>query len=80
MPKFITGLDKVLDQLSAWMLYLVPAMIILTFAIGGFLLTKTDDAMDVKKVKDKMKLAIFGAAIAGSSTWIGNWLWGLLKG
>ncbi|MFE8703901.1 hypothetical protein ACFYKX_25345 [Cytobacillus sp. FJAT-54145] len=77
MPTFITGLDSVLDQLSTWMLYLVPGLIILTFVIGGLMLTKTDDAMDVKKIKDKMKLSIVGAAIAGSATWIGNWLWGI---
>lgn len=79
VPTFISGLDQVLDQLSSWMLYIVPGLIILTFVIGGLMLTKTDDAMDIKKIKDKMTTAVIGAAVAGSGVWIGNWLWGIFS-
>jgi Type IV secretion system pilin len=77
MPSFIKGIDSALDTIATWMLYIVPAILVLTFIIGGIMLSKADDPMDVKKVKDKMKLAIIGAAIAGGGSWIGNWLWGL---
>lgn len=79
MPVFVTGIKTILSTVAGWMLYIVPGLIILTFVVGGLMLTKTDDAMDVKKIKDKMKLSIVGAGLAGSGTWIGNWLWGIFS-
>lgn len=76
-PVFISGLQKALEQLSSWMLILVPAIVILTFVIGGIALAKAEDGSETKQIKDRMARAIIGAAIAGSATWLGNWVWGL---
>lgn len=79
MPTFISGIKTALSTIASWMLYVVPAVVVLTFVIGGILLSKADDPMDVKKVKDRMQLTIIGAAIAGGASWLGNWLWGLFS-
>ena len=64
-PPFIDALQKVLSDVSDWMLVLVPAIIVLTFIIGGICLAKAEDGMESKNVKSRMFKAIGGAALAG---------------
>ncbi|MXQ54388.1 hypothetical protein [Shimazuella alba] len=73
-PGFITGLQTALTQLANWMLILVPAIIVITFVIGGIALAKAEDGTETKAVKDRMARAIIGAAIAGTATWVGQWV------
>jgi predicted small integral membrane protein len=73
-PGFITGLQTALTQLANWMLILVPAVIVITFVIGGIALAKAEDGTETKAVKDRMARAIIGAAIAGTATWVGQWV------
>jgi hypothetical protein len=74
-PQFITGLVKVLSTISGWMLVIVPLAVVVTFAIGGFMLAKAEDGMEAKQIKEKMVKAIIGIGLAGSAMWIGNiWL------
>lgn len=73
-PPFVTGLQKVLEDVRDWMLILVPAVVVLTFVIGGLMLAKAEDPMETKTVKDRMVKAVVGAAIAGSAAQLGVWL------
>jgi|GEM_PF-3292969 len=78
MPPFIQGLKNVLDTFAGWLIYLVPAIIVITFIWGGIALSRAEDSVDTKQIKEKMTRTILGTALAGSATWIGNWLWGIL--
>lgn len=77
MPPFIEALRTLLDTVAGWMLYLVPGIVIITLIIGGISLSKAEDAMETKAVKDRMTRVILGTAIAGGGTWLGNYIWGL---
>jgi hypothetical protein len=77
MPSFIVGIKTALSTFAGWLLYLVPAVVILTFIIGGIKLSKAEDPHDIKEIKGKMQNVILGSALAGGGTWLGNWLWGL---
>jgi hypothetical protein len=76
MPPFITTLHDVLQEIAGWMLIIVPALVILTFAVGGLMLAKAEDGMEAKQIKEKMFKAVIGIAIAGGAVWIGDWLAG----
>jgi hypothetical protein len=73
-PPFITTLHDVLKDISGWMLIIVPALVIVTFAVGGLMLAKAEDGMEAKQIKEKMFKAVVGIAIAGGAIWIGDWL------
>jgi quinol-cytochrome oxidoreductase complex cytochrome b subunit len=76
IPPFITTLQDVLREISGWMLIVVPALVILTFAVGGLMLAKAEDGMEAKQIKEKMFKAVIGIAVAGGAVWIGDWLAG----
>lgn len=78
-PPFIKGLATALEQLAQWMLILVPAVVVITFVIGGIALAKAEDGAETKLVKERMVRAIVGAAIAGGATWFGTWAIELFK-
>lgn len=77
MPPFITALKGLLTTVASWMLYLVPGVVIVTLIIGGIMLSKAEDGMETKQIKERMVRVILGAAIAGGGTWLGNYIWGL---
>lgn len=80
VPNFINGINTILETIGTWMLFLVPAVIVLTFIIGGLMLAKAEDGSETNVIKERMARAIIGAAIAGGATWLGEWIWPLLKG
>lgn len=78
MPPFIEGLKTLLNEVASWALYLTPGIIIIvTLIIGGIALSKAEDAVDTKAIKDRMQRVALGAALAGGGTWVGNYIWGL---
>ncbi|MDZ5813093.1 TrbC/VirB2 family protein [Halorubrum sp. AD140] len=79
VPPFISGLREVLNTFTDWLLYLVPAIIILVLVVGGITLAKADDSHETKAIKDRMGRSIIGVALAGSAVWIGNWMWGIFE-
>ncbi|KPC73954.1 pilin [Laceyella sacchari] len=79
-PQFVNGLQQILQSISSWMLFLVPGVIILTLVIGGLMLAKAEDGSETNAIKERMTRAIIGAALAGSATWLGNWIWKILGG
>lgn len=77
MPPFIVGLKTLLDNLSSWLLYLVPAAIVVFIAATGIKMYQANDPSDKKEAQSKGTRMVIITAIIGSATWLSNYLWGL---
>lgn len=73
-PPFVNALKGVLNDLSSWMLLIVPGAIAVSIAWAGIQLQKSDDGMEKKRVKDRLTQAVIGALLSGSAVWISNYL------
>ncbi len=76
MPPWLIAIRSILDEIASWLVYLVPALITLQLIVMGMQLSKADDSMEKKEIKEKATRVIFGVALIGGSAWLANWLWG----
>jgi hypothetical protein len=74
VPPFVQALKSVLNDLSSWMLLIVPAVLALSLAWAGIQLQKSDDGVEKKRVKDRLTQAVIGAMLSGSAVWIADYL------
>lgn len=77
MPPFVTALKDLLNDVSEWMLFLVPVAIIVIIIATGFKMYQNNDPHEVKEIKAKGTRGVIITGVIGSSTWLSNYLWGL---
>lgn len=79
MPPFISGLRTLLSDVSDWMVYLVPVVLILIVISTGYKMYQQNDPHEVKEVKAKAIRNVIITALVGSATWISDYVWGLFS-